>query len=120
MRRLVDQAVSGVLDHDQLAGGTFTVTNLGKFDIDYFTPIINLPQTAILGVGRIADEPVVVEGKVVAGKTMALSLTFDHRVVDGGPLVATTGQKDPATDCRLRRRVRQSDTDETVFPFFRA
>ena len=55
------------------------------WDIDHFTPTINLPQTAILGMGRIQDEPIVVEGKVVPGKTLSLSLTFDHRVIDGAP-----------------------------------
>lgn len=84
-RRLTEQALSGNLTEEQLAGGTFTITNLGMFDIDYFTPIINLPQTAILGIGRIADEPVVSGGQVVPGKTLSLSLTFDHRVIDGAP-----------------------------------
>jgi pyruvate dehydrogenase E2 component (dihydrolipoamide acetyltransferase) len=55
------------------------------FDIDFFTPIINLPQSAILGVGRITDEPVVAGGQVVPGKVISLSLTFDHRVIDGAP-----------------------------------
>jgi pyruvate dehydrogenase E2 component (dihydrolipoamide acetyltransferase) len=55
------------------------------FDIDFFTPIINLPQAAILGVGRIAREPVVVGDAVVAGYRLGLSLTFDHRIIDGGP-----------------------------------
>ena len=66
-------------------GGTFTITNLGTYGIDAFSPIINLPQCAILGVGRIIEKPAVVDGQVVPRKMMALSLTFDHRVVDGGP-----------------------------------
>jgi pyruvate dehydrogenase E2 component (dihydrolipoamide acetyltransferase) len=65
--------------------GTFTITNLGMYGIDAFTPIINLPQYAILGVGRITDKPAVVDGQIVPRKIMALSLTFDHRVVDGAP-----------------------------------
>jgi pyruvate dehydrogenase E2 component (dihydrolipoamide acetyltransferase) len=84
-RSLGEQARAGTLSQNQLEGGTFTITNLGMFDIDFFTPIINLPQTAILGVGRIADEPVILDGQVVPGKTLALSLTFDHRVIDGAP-----------------------------------
>jgi pyruvate dehydrogenase E2 component (dihydrolipoamide acetyltransferase) len=84
-RRLAEQALSGNLAEEQMTRGTFTITNLGMFDIDYFTPIINLPQTAVLGIGRIADEPVVAGGKVVPGKTLSLSLTFDHRVIDGAP-----------------------------------
>jgi pyruvate dehydrogenase E2 component (dihydrolipoamide acetyltransferase) len=55
------------------------------FEIDAFTPIINLPEAAILGVGRIKDRPAVVEGEVCARKIMWLSLTFDHRLVDGAP-----------------------------------
>jgi pyruvate dehydrogenase E2 component (dihydrolipoamide acetyltransferase) len=70
---------------DDLQGGTFTITNLGTYGIDAFTPIINLPQCAILGVGRIIEKPAVVDGQLVPRKMMALSLTFDHRVVDGGP-----------------------------------
>jgi len=84
-RLLAEKARSGSLSEHNLRGGTFTVTNLGMFDVDYFTPIINVPQTAVLGVGRIADEPVIRENKVIAGKTLSLSLTFDHRVIDGAP-----------------------------------
>jgi pyruvate dehydrogenase E2 component (dihydrolipoamide acetyltransferase) len=70
---------------DDLSGGTFTITNLGMFDIDLFTPIINLPEAAILGVGRIQSKPVVREGQVVVAQMMTLSLAFDHRLVDGAP-----------------------------------
>ncbi|MCH2202719.1 MAG: 2-oxo acid dehydrogenase subunit E2 [Fuerstiella sp.] len=82
---LVEQAREGTLSQSQLQGGTFTVTSLGMFDIDFFTPILNLPQTAILGIGRIVREPVVSGDDIVAGETMGLSLTFDHRVIDGAP-----------------------------------
>ncbi len=82
---LAEQARAGTLSQSQLQGGTFTITNLGMFDIDFFTPIINLPQAAILGVGRIAREPVVEGDKVVPGYRLGLSLTFDHRIIDGGP-----------------------------------
>ena len=84
-RQLAEQARSGGLSQERLRGGTFTVTNLGIFDIDHFTPIINLPQAAILGIGRVVDEPIVDQGRVVPGKTLSLSLTFDHRVIDGAP-----------------------------------
>ncbi len=83
--RLADQARAGTLSHDQLQGGTFTVTNLGMFDIDFFTPILNLPQAAILGIGRIVREPIVRAENVAIGEVLSLSLTFDHRVIDGGP-----------------------------------
>lgn len=82
---LTEKARARQLGVDDLQGGTFTITNLGMYGIDAFTPIINLPQCAILGVGRITDKPAVVDGQIVPRKMMALSLTFDHRVVDGGP-----------------------------------
>jgi len=84
-RQLVAQARSGQLSQNQLSGGTFTISNLGMYGIDTFTPVINLPQAAILGVGRIVDEPVVRNSQLAIGKTMNLSLTFDHRVIDGAP-----------------------------------
>ena len=85
---LVAAARAGTVSPDALRGGTFTVSNLGAYEIDAFTPIINLPECAILGVGRIAPRAVVVDeaaGLIAARKMMALSLTFDHRVVDGAP-----------------------------------
>ena len=84
-RQIVDSARKGELKADQLQNGVFTITNLGGYGIDSFTPIINLPQSAILGVGRIVREPVVVGDEVVPGDMMSLSLTFDHRVIDGAP-----------------------------------
>jgi pyruvate dehydrogenase E2 component (dihydrolipoamide acetyltransferase) len=78
-------ARTGQLKQEQLTGGTFTVTNLGMFGIDAFTPIINLPQVAILGIGRIIEEPVVRNSCLEVGQTLTLSLTFDHRVIDGAP-----------------------------------
>jgi len=68
-----------------LTGGTFTITNLGMYGVDVFTPIINPPETAILGVGRVAERPTVSKGEIVAKPIMKLSLSFDHRVVDGAP-----------------------------------
>jgi len=84
-QQLVQQARAGRLTQAQLEGGTFTVTNLGMFGIDSFTPVLNLPQAGILGVGRVVAEPVVRQGRIEAGQTLTLSLTFDHRVTDGGP-----------------------------------
>jgi pyruvate dehydrogenase E2 component (dihydrolipoamide acetyltransferase) len=83
--QLIADARSGRLSQDDLEGGTFTVTNLGMFGIDTFTPILNLPQAGILGIGRIVEEPIVRAGQLVAGHTLSLSLTVDHRVVDGAP-----------------------------------
>ena len=84
---LIERARARQLGPDDLQGGTFTITNLGMYGIDAFTPIINLPQCAILGVGRIISKPAVYDDEVVPRKMMTLSLTFDHRVVDGGPAV---------------------------------
>lgn len=68
---------------DEIQGGTFTLSNLGFLDIDAFTPIINQPENAILGVGRIVEKPVFIDGQVVPRFMMMLSLTCDHRVIDG-------------------------------------
>lgn len=83
--QLIERTRRGRATTDDLQGGTFTVSNLGMLGIDQFTPILNLPQAAILGLGRITAEPVVVDGQVIAGHVMSLSLTFDHRVIDGAP-----------------------------------
>ena len=83
--RLVKAALEGKLSVDELNGGTFTITNLGPLGVDGFTPIINPPQMAILGVGRIHPVAGVVEDKISIRQMMTLSLTFDHRVIDGAP-----------------------------------
>ncbi|MCP8970664.1 dihydrolipoamide acetyltransferase family protein [Ectobacillus ponti] len=70
---------------NQLKGSTFTISNLGMYAVDAFTPIINQPEIAILGVGRMTDKPVVIKGSVEVRPMMAVSLSFDHRVVDGAP-----------------------------------
>ena len=71
---------------DEMTGGTFTITNLGGYgSVDWFTPIINPPESAILGVGRTIDKPTVVNGEVVVRPMMGLSLSFDHRIIDGAP-----------------------------------
>jgi pyruvate dehydrogenase E2 component (dihydrolipoamide acetyltransferase) len=84
-RALVERARAGRSLPDDLSGGTFTITSLGPFEIDAFTPIINLPEAAILGVGRIQPKPVVRDGEIVARQMWTLSLVFDHRLVDGAP-----------------------------------
>ncbi len=84
-KELLDRTRARRLTADEMQGGTFTVSNLGGFGIDAFTPIINWPQCAILGVGRIEKLPAVVEGQIVARDRLTLSLTFDHRLVDGAP-----------------------------------
>jgi pyruvate dehydrogenase E2 component (dihydrolipoamide acetyltransferase) len=85
---LADKARAGRLSPTEMQGGTFTITNLGAYRIDGFTPILNPPETAILGVGRIAEKAVVIEGKVEVRTMCTLSLSFDHRVVDGAPAAA--------------------------------
>lgn len=68
---------------DELRGSTFTITNIGSFGGTFFTPIINYPEVAILGVGTIKEKPVVVDGEIVVRPLMYLSLSFDHRLIDG-------------------------------------
>ena len=85
VRGFAERARSNQLTPGELQGGTFTITNLGNFGIDAFTPIINPPESAILGVGRILKKPVVHDDEIVARSMLTLSLTFDHRVVDGAP-----------------------------------
>lgn len=81
---LISKARTNTLLPDEMSGATFTISNLGGYDIDGFTPVINLPEAAILGVGRIVKKPIVNENdEIVAASMMVLSLSFDHRVVDG-------------------------------------
>ncbi len=84
-RELIDLARARRLRSNDVQGGTFTITSLGTFGIETFTPIINLPQCAILGIGKIEKRPVMEGDKVVGRERMDLSLTFDHRIVDGAP-----------------------------------
>jgi pyruvate dehydrogenase E2 component (dihydrolipoamide acetyltransferase) len=84
-RALVERARAGKSLPDDLTGGTFTITNLGMYEVDAFTPIINLPEAAILGAGRIQSKPVVHDGQIVIREMWTLSLAFDHRLVDGAP-----------------------------------
>ena len=83
-KRLASGAIDGSLSPDFLSGGTFTVSNVGSFGIETFTPVINLPQTAILGVGAITPRPVVAaDGTIGVEQRLTLSLTIDHQVIDG-------------------------------------
>jgi pyruvate dehydrogenase E2 component (dihydrolipoamide acetyltransferase) len=82
---LADGARAGKLPASAYQRGTFTVSTLGATGIDWFTPVLNPPQIAILGVGRVAERPVVVAGEVVARPMMTLTLVFDHRALDGHP-----------------------------------
>lgn len=85
-RKLIHRARSGMLSTADLQGSVFTITNLGAYGIDAFTPTINYPEAAILGLGAIRREPVVLEDcQIVARYQLTLSLTFDHRIVDGAP-----------------------------------
>jgi pyruvate dehydrogenase E2 component (dihydrolipoamide acetyltransferase) len=85
-RELIERARTGKLSVAEMQGGVFTITNLGSYGIDAFTPIINAPETAILGLGAIRREAVVLDDdRIVPRDQMTLSLTFDHRVVDGAP-----------------------------------
>jgi pyruvate dehydrogenase E2 component (dihydrolipoamide acetyltransferase) len=83
VRRLAEAAQAGTLKPEELRGGTFTVTSAGKSAGLFTTPLINHPQVAILGVYRIADRPVVRDGEVAVRRMGNLSITFDHRVIDG-------------------------------------
>jgi pyruvate dehydrogenase E2 component (dihydrolipoamide acetyltransferase) len=85
---LIERARAGRLSGEEMRGGTFTVTNLGMYEIDAFTPILNLPECAILGLGRITAKVVVVDAaaeRTAIRQMQFLSLTFDHRLVDGAP-----------------------------------
>lgn len=88
IRALAARAREGSLPASDLAGGTCTITNLGAAGIDGFTPVLNPPQSCILGIGRIRPRPVVRDGALVVAHTCVLSLTFDHRVTDGAPAAA--------------------------------
>jgi pyruvate dehydrogenase E2 component (dihydrolipoamide acetyltransferase) len=84
-RDLVDRAKVNKLSVKEMTAGTFTISNIGLTRVRFFTPIINVPQLAILGVGETAERPWVVNGRVEVRPVMGLSLTFDHRAVNGAP-----------------------------------
>jgi pyruvate dehydrogenase E2 component (dihydrolipoamide acetyltransferase) len=85
---LAERARAGRLTLEEVTGGTFTVSNLGVWGVDAFTPILNPGETGILGVGRIVEKPAIHEGEISRRSMMTLSLTFDHRVMDGAPAAA--------------------------------
>jgi pyruvate dehydrogenase E2 component (dihydrolipoamide acetyltransferase) len=85
MKELTAQAVKGAVSPDDLSGGTFTVSNLGGLGIESFTPVLNPPQVAILGVDSIQLKPVRREGRIEFIDAIGLSITFDHQVIDGAP-----------------------------------
>jgi pyruvate dehydrogenase E2 component (dihydrolipoamide acetyltransferase) len=81
--RIIQGAKTMKLKYDDLTGGTFTISNLGMFGVESFSPIINQPELAILGVNAIIDKPVALNGEIVIRPMMTLNLVADHRVVDG-------------------------------------
>ncbi|RCK72102.1 MAG: Dihydrolipoamide acetyltransferase component (E2) of acetoin dehydrogenase complex [Anaerolineae bacterium] len=85
IRELANAARQGNISPDDLQGSTFTITNLGNYDIDVFTPIINYPEVAILGIGRIGERVVPYHNEIAIRSVVILSLVFDHRLVDGAP-----------------------------------
>jgi len=85
VKDLIEKARQGKLAKEDLAGGTFTVTNLGMYGVDVFIPIINPPEAAILGAGRITEKPVLVNKELKVKHVMQLSLAYDHRIIDGAP-----------------------------------
>jgi len=85
INELTEKAREGKLAKEELTGGTFTITNLGMYSVEFFTPIINPPEAAILGVGKITEKPMVIGGKIEVKPMIMLSLSYDHRIVDGAP-----------------------------------
>ncbi len=81
--RLTQQVRTRRLNLDDLQGGTFTVTNAGMYGTDFVTPLINAPQSAALGIGRLVPKPVVLNNQIAIRTIMGLSLTYDHRVLTG-------------------------------------
>ena len=84
-RRLAELARTGGLSQDDYQGGTFSVSNLGMYDLDSFTAIINRPESGILAVGAIKEKPAAVDGQLFIRPLCGLSLTYDHRIIDGAP-----------------------------------
>ena len=89
---LTRRAQDGALSVDEVTGGTFTVTSLESFAVDVFTPVLNPPQAAILGVGRTREVPVFEGARIERGRVTTLSLTFDHQIADGAPAARFLGR----------------------------
>ncbi|MBI2964749.1 MAG: 2-oxo acid dehydrogenase subunit E2, partial [Chloroflexi bacterium] len=85
VREISARVKNNALKVEDLEGGTFSVTNLGSFGIDAFSPLLNPPQVGILGLGRVVEKPAIHQGQVVTRSMMWLSITFDHRAWDGAP-----------------------------------
>jgi pyruvate dehydrogenase E2 component (dihydrolipoamide acetyltransferase) len=85
LRQLAEKARAGKLSKEDVSDGTFTITNLGMYGVDMFIPIINPPEAAILAAGKIVDKPTVEGDRIVIKPLMTLSLSYDHRIVDGAP-----------------------------------
>lgn len=85
IQKLAEKARENRLNTSEMSGSTFTITNLGSTGIEYFTPILNPPEAGILGIGSLQEEVVMIEGQPQARRFLPLSLTFDHRVIDGDP-----------------------------------
>jgi pyruvate dehydrogenase E2 component (dihydrolipoamide acetyltransferase) len=83
INELATKARDGKLAPDEMKGGSCTISNIGSAGGQWFTPVINYPEVAILGIGRIAEKPVVRNGEIVVAPVLALSLSFDHRMIDG-------------------------------------
>jgi len=90
MNELVEAARDRSIDVEDMQGGTFSITNFGAIGGEYATPIINYPEAAILGLGAIKEKPRVVDGEIVPRKVMTISLSIDHRVIDGAEAAGFT------------------------------
>ena len=85
LNELVEKTREGKLTKEDVTGGTFTITNLGMYGVEVFIPIINPPEAAILGVGKVAEKPIIINKEMQIKPIMYLSLSYDHRIVDGAP-----------------------------------
>ena len=83
MNRIKEKSRKGNFSMEELSGGTFILSNLGMFRVDAFTAIVNAPNGAILSVGRMTEEPVVLEGEITVRRRMRICLNMDHRMIDG-------------------------------------
>ena len=89
---IVKRVSEGRLPAEEAVGSTFTISNLGMYGVSFFTPIMNYPENAILGVGQLAQKPLAISGQVSIRFMMPLSLSFDHRVIDGAPAALFLGR----------------------------
>lgn len=92
IKKVTTEARQGTLDGSLYSGSTFTITNLGGYEIEYFTPILNTPEVGILGVGAIQKELALEDGEVVEKLKLPLSLTYDHQIIDGAPAAEFLGK----------------------------